>query len=69
MRMRPLRPARVAFVTALVVGVAMIAASVHGMLGIDRQLEQSAQAVRHAPAAYHVLHVRDTYCPHPARRI
>jgi hypothetical protein len=66
--MRPLRPARIAFVTALVAGVAMIAASVHGMLGIDRQLEQRAGGPAR-PATYRVLHVRDTYCPHRARRV
>jgi hypothetical protein len=66
MRMRPPRATRVAFVTALVAGVAMIGASVHGMLGIDRELQQSAQA---APAPHHVVQVRDTYCPRPARRV
>jgi hypothetical protein len=68
MRMRPPRPARAALVTALVSGVAMIGASVHGMLGIDRQLERSAQAATHVPAV-HDFRIRDVYCPHPAGKV
>jgi hypothetical protein len=68
MRMRPLRPARVAFVTALVSGAAMIGASVHGMLGIDRQLERSAQAAQPAPAT-HVIRARGIDCVHRPTRI
>jgi hypothetical protein len=67
MRMRLPRPARVLFVTALVSGVAMIAASVNGMLGIDRQLTRSAQAAHPAPLM-HDIKARDAYCTHPARR-
>lgn len=63
MRMRPLRPARVAFVAALVSGAAMIGASVHGMLGIDRQLAQSAQASQRA-APPHLIRVRGVDCTH-----
>jgi hypothetical protein len=70
MVLRPLRPARVAFVTALVAGVAMIGASVHGMLGIDRQLERSAQtAAPHSAPAFETIHVRGVYCQHPARQV
>ena len=68
MRLRALRPARVAFVTALVSGVAMIGASVHGMLGIDRQLERSAQAAAHGSAP-DVTRVRGVDCTHRAERI
>jgi hypothetical protein len=68
MRLRALRPARVAFVTALVSGVAMIGASVHGMLGIDRQLERSAQAATHRPAP-DVMRVRGVDCTHRPERI
>jgi hypothetical protein len=64
MRVRPVRPARVAFVTALVSGAAMIGASVHGMLGIDHRLEQSAQASQRA-AAPHVVRVRAVDCAPP----
>jgi hypothetical protein len=67
MRMRLPRPARVVFVTALVSGVAMIAASVNGILGIDRELSRSAQAAQPAPIT-HDVKIRDTYCTHPARR-
>jgi hypothetical protein len=65
MRM-PLRPARVAFVTALVSGVAMIGASVHGMLGIDRQLEHSAQAAQRTTAPHFI---RGADCPHASSRV
>jgi hypothetical protein len=68
MRLRALRPARVAFVTALVSGVAMIGASVHGMLGIDRQLQRSAQAAAQK-AAPDVMRVRGVDCTHRAERI
>ena len=40
------RSARVAFATALATGVALVGVSVHGMLGIDRQLERTAQAAQ-----------------------
>lgn len=68
MRLPSLRPARVAFVTALVTGVAMIATSIHGMLGIDRRLEQAAQAAQPAPTS-HVVPVRDANCAHAERRV
>jgi hypothetical protein len=68
MRMRPVRAARVAFVAALVSGAAMIGASVHGMLGIDRQLEHSAQAAQRTPAP-HVIRVRGVDCTHRAARV
>ena len=61
MRTRPLRAARVVFVAALVSGAAMIGASVHGMLGIDRQLEHAAQAAQHTRAP-HVIRVRGVDC-------
>jgi hypothetical protein len=60
MRLPSLRPARVAFVSTLVAGVAMIGASVHGMLGIDRQLENAAQAAQRAQP--HTLRVRGVDC-------
>jgi hypothetical protein len=68
MRMRLPRPARVVFVTALVSGVAMIAASVNGMLGIDRELSRSAQAAQPAQIT-HDVPVRGMYCTHPPRRV
>jgi hypothetical protein len=68
MRMRSLRPARVAFVAALVSGAAMIGASVHGMLGIDRQLEHSAQAAQRTTTP-HVIRVRGVDCTHRVARI
>ena len=68
MRMRPLRPARVAFVAALVSGAAMIGASVHGMLGIDRQLEHAAQAAQRTTAPQ-MIRVRGVDCTHRAARV
>jgi hypothetical protein len=66
MRMPSVRPARIAFVTTLVAGVAMIGASVHGMLGIDRQLEHAAQAAQQArpQSQPHTLRVRGVDCDH-----
>jgi hypothetical protein len=55
MRMPSLRPARVAFVAALAAGAGMIGASVHGMLGIDRQLQHAAQAAQHSAPAPHFV--------------
>jgi hypothetical protein len=58
------RTARVAFVSTLVAGVAMIGASVHGMLGIDRQLEHAARAAQTAEpqSQPHTLRVRGIDC-------
>jgi hypothetical protein len=58
--------ARVAFVTALVAGVAMIAASVHGMVGIDHQLQHSAQAAQRTAAPHFI---RSTDCPRASSRV
>jgi len=63
------RPARIAFVSTLVAGVAMIGASVHGMLGIDRQLEHAAQAAQRAQPQSHTLRVRGVDCTPRFHRI
>jgi hypothetical protein len=50
---------RSVFAAALCTGVAMVGLSVHGLLGIDSELAQSAVAARQAqPVNYsvHVLH-------------
>jgi hypothetical protein len=64
MRTPSRRTARVAFVSTLVAGVAMIGASVHGMLGIDRQLEHAARAAQTAQPQSHTLRVRGVDCHH-----
>ena len=38
---------RSAFVAALCAGVAMVGASVHGLLGVDAELQRSALAAQH----------------------
>jgi hypothetical protein len=64
MRVPSMRPARVAFVSTLVAGVAMIGVSVHGMLGIDHQLEHSTQAAQRAqpPSRPQMLRIRGVDC-------
>jgi hypothetical protein len=66
MRVPSMRPARIAFVSTLVAGVAMIGASVHGMLGIDRQLEHAARAAQtvQPQSQPHTLRVRSVDCDH-----
>jgi hypothetical protein len=40
---------RSAFVATLCAGVAMVGASVHGMLGVDAELQRSAVAAKERP--------------------
>jgi hypothetical protein len=45
------------FVAALCAGVTMVGLSVHGLLGIDSELAQSAMAARQQqPVSYHTVH-------------
>jgi hypothetical protein len=49
---------RSAFVAALCAGVAMVGVSVHGLLGVDAQLERSAFAARQQQlVGYHSVRV------------
>jgi hypothetical protein len=52
------RGTRSVFAAALCTGVAMVGLSVHGLLGIDSELAQTAVAVRQQqPVEYHSVHV------------
>jgi hypothetical protein len=52
------RGTRSVFVAALCTGVAMVGLSVHGLLGIDSELAQSAMAARQQQGVeYHSVHV------------
>jgi len=52
------RGTRSVFVAALCTGVAMVGLSVHGLLGIDGELAQSAYAARQQQIGeYHSVHV------------
>jgi hypothetical protein len=49
--------ARSAFAAALCAGVAMVGASVHGLLDVDAELERSALAAQHQVIQEHSLRV------------
>ena len=63
---------RSTFVATLCAGVAMVGASVHGMLGIDAELQRSAVAAKerttHTVHAFAAWRDRDWDCPAPAPR-
>jgi hypothetical protein len=48
---------RTAFVAALCAGVAMVGASVHGLLGVDAELQRSALAAQHQTIEQHTVRV------------
>jgi hypothetical protein len=48
---------RSAFVAALCAGVAMVGASVHGLLGVDAELQRSALAAQHQTSQEHTVRV------------
>jgi hypothetical protein len=48
---------RSAFAAALCAGVAMVGASVHGLLGVDAELQRSALAAQHQTIQEHTLRV------------
>jgi hypothetical protein len=58
---------RSAFATALCTGVAMVGASVYGLVGVDASLQQSTVAVQERILEDHSLRVvapdRDRDCP------
>jgi hypothetical protein len=49
---------RTVFATALCAGVAMVGASVNGMLGVDAELQRSAVAAQQFRTFEHVVHKR-----------
>jgi hypothetical protein len=51
------RVTRSAFAAALCAGVAMVGASVHGLLGVDAELERSALAAQHQTIEKHSVRV------------
>ena len=48
---------RSAFAAALCAGVAMVGASVHGLLGVDAELQRSALAAQHQTIEQHTMNV------------
>ena len=48
---------RSAFAAALCAGVAMVGASVHGLLGVDAELQRSALAAQHQTIEQHTVRV------------
>jgi hypothetical protein len=52
------RGSRSVFAAALCTGVAMVGLSVHGLLGIDSELAQSAVTARQQQPVYHSVHLR-----------
>jgi hypothetical protein len=48
---------RSAFAAALCAGVAMVGASVHGLLGVDAELQRSALAAQHQTIEQHSVPV------------
>jgi len=57
---------RSAFTAALCTGVAMVGVSVHGLVGVDAELQRSAVAARQLDRPALVSHTRD--CPAPPPR-
>ena len=53
------------FAAALCAGVAMLGISVHGLLGVDNELQQSAFAAQHQGAT-HVIYYTRGDCPQHA---
>jgi hypothetical protein len=55
------------FVAALCTGVAMVGVSVHGLLGVDNELQRSAFAAQQQQRvieSIHVSYLRSGDCPH-----
>jgi hypothetical protein len=56
------------FVAALCTGVAMVGVSVHGLLGVDNELQRSAFAAQQQQQrvieSIHVSYLRSGDCPH-----
>jgi hypothetical protein len=56
------------FVAALCTGVAMVGVSVHGLLGVDNELQRSAFAAQQQQRVIESIHVSYLHsgdCPHP----
>ena len=62
------RTSRSIFAVALCSGVAMVGASVHGLLGVDAELQRSALAAQKTIQEDHSVRVTDRRdCPEPYR--
>ena len=62
------RTTRSIFAVALCSGVAMVGASVHGMLGVDAELQRSALAAQRTIEEHHSVRVIDRHgCDEPRR--
>ena len=62
------RTTRSIFAVALCSGVAMVGASVHGMLGVDAELQRSALAAQRTIEEQHSVRVIDRRgCDEPCR--
>lgn len=58
---------RSAFVATFCAGVAMVGASVHGLLGVDAELQRSALAAQHQTIQERSVRVETWDCPGPAQ--
>jgi hypothetical protein len=58
---------RSAFAAALCAGVAMVGASVHGLLGVDAELQRSAFAAQHLTIQERSVRFDTRDCPGPAQ--
>jgi hypothetical protein len=62
------RTSRSVFAVALCSGVAMVGASVYGLLGVDAELQRSALAAQQTIKEDHSVRVTDRHdCPEPYR--
>jgi hypothetical protein len=62
------RTTRSVFAVALCSGVAMVGASVHGLVGVDAELQRSALAAQQTIERQHAVPVIDRYdCPEPRK--
>ena len=63
------RTTRSVFAVALCSGVAMVGASIYGLLGVDAELQRSALAAQQNTIEQHSVRVIDRHdCPAPSRQ-